>query len=107
MNRVDHDGRPSVVQARKFKPEPGRVQFDTFMYVPGTYSTVGEPWRLRVWYDSDHGLVEISDERATSENVTAETVPDEHNQIVQLTDEQLIWLHGALGKLIVKMGERS
>ena len=80
--------------------------FDRFLFVPGLYARVGRPERLRVLYDEGYGLTRVIDEACTSETVLAEGLEAPEFDL-DLTREQVEWLHATLGKLIEKFAEGS
>ena len=95
MDRREHDRRPPT--EHQIDTES---RFDHFIFVPGLYENPGSPCRLRVFFEEDHGLTEISDEQTTSDGTTAQTYENRHNVHLECTSTQTRWLHRTLGALI-------
>lgn len=82
-----------------------KTVFERVLFVPDTYRP-GEPSRLRVKYDEEHGLTWLADERVTSESPTAQVV-DGGLAGHDLTEDEVRWLHRQLGELVDRWDAKS
>jgi hypothetical protein len=82
------------------------TKFDRALFVPDTYKA-GEPSRLRVMHDEDHGLTWIADEPVTSESATARPLDTDNGRGFDITEQEVRWLHRTLGELIAWLEKRQ
>lgn len=80
------NGAPPFLRTRRSEPESNP---------PGTH------WRCRVEWSPNaaSGLTEIAEEKLTSGGPNARRV-EGMGALLQLTEREVVWLHGALGELV-------